>query len=121
MDCTRSSGGLRSTTPTSRSLNCLPTEKSAAKSWDGSNIENIENTGVSLTQPISARLGRKETEAVQRPKIGTAAVSEVGVPSRNPTATAGKQASDFAVGGVRNGGLAEGKVLKSNRLWRDAA
>ena len=52
-------------------------------------------------------MGRKETEAVQRPKIGAPAVSEVGVPSRNPSATARKQASDFTVGGVRNGGLAE--------------
>lgn len=75
---------FRRKTPTSRSLIRTPAKRSAAKGSVGRNPQSIGNTSFSVTEPIAAWFGRKETKAIQRPKIGAAAASEVRSPLLNP-------------------------------------
>jgi hypothetical protein len=95
----------------------MPGDETAAKSSAGTKHEEIGNVGFSLTEPIPARFGRKETKAVQRPKIGVTPVSKVRPAPLNPFETKRNFGADATLSGVRNGKLAEGEEPGSNALW----
>ena len=61
----------------------------------------------SLTEPILARFGRKETKGLQRPIFGFSPVSEVRSPSQIPLKTSKKHRPFSGLGPVRDENLAE--------------
>ncbi len=65
-------------------------------------------------------MGPPETKAVQRPKTGPRAVSEVEVSATEPSEITGFTSALGAGLGFDNGKVAEGVTLASNPLWRKA-
>lgn len=98
----------RSTTSTSRSLNVAAAERSGAESSVGSNPQSTENGALSVTEPISARFGRKETKAVQRPQVVAPPVSEVRSDLLNSFETQRNLGAEAARRRVRNRIMAGG-------------
>jgi hypothetical protein len=94
----------------------MPGDGTAAKSSLDAKRQSIENAWLSECEPILARFGRKETKALQRPKIAASPVSEVRMVTPNSFETTEKSGAVFGPAGVRNRELAEGKALASNPL-----
>ena len=98
---------LRRKTPTPCSLNAAPAKKSAEESSVDQHPQTTEKASFSVTEPIPARFGRKETKAVQRPKISVPPVSEVRSDRLNAFETQRNFCADAALLRVRNKIMAE--------------
>jgi hypothetical protein len=95
----------------------MPGKGTTIKSSVDVKKQTIGKLGFSLTEPNPARFGRIETKAVQRPKIGAAAVSEVRSASANPFENTRNVNAHHPRWRVCNETLAEGEGLRSNLLW----
>ena len=71
------------------------------------NHKILKKQGFSLTEPILARFGRKETKGLQRPILDLSPVSEVRSPSQIPLKPSKKHGPFSAIGPVRDGNLAD--------------
>jgi hypothetical protein len=111
-DC---AAAFRASTPTA-GFNETEGEGTLANGTHTQKSQAVDSKPQFPCEPISTRFGRNETQRLQRPKSGLAAVSEVRSVTANPSEFKRKFCAQAPLLWVRNLMLAEGRELRSNLL-----